>query len=82
MSPSKREKRAFVALTELPTDEALYKALTEEKIFKKVKLLYARLLRERERGRREQGIKYYTDGVADWWLVHEVINETTKGEKK
>ena len=81
MCPSEPERVAFVALTRLPTDQLLYTALTEWNMFEKVKMLYARLLRERNRARKDQGIKYHTDAVADWWFVRKAEKKAKKGKK-
>lgn len=48
----------------------MYTALTEDKVLGKVKEMYARLLRERDRARKEQGIKHYREHVHDWWVTH------------
>ena len=70
MHPSKEEQQAFIALTKLPTDKEMYTALTEDKVLGRVKVMYARLLRERARARRKQGIKHYRDYVGDWWVPY------------
>ena len=80
MYPSKQERQAFIALTKLPTDKEMYTALTEDKVLGKVKEMYARLMRERDRARREQGINHYRDHVGDWWVTHKA--EMTTMEPK
>ena len=82
MFPSTPEKHAFFALSKLPTDQALYEALTEEKVSQKVKMLYARYFRQRDKVRREQGSTYYTVAVADWWVLPEANKKMTKADKR
>ena len=78
---SEREQQAFVALTKLPTDQLLYEALTEWRMFENVKMLYARLLKERDKARKDQGIKYHTDAVKDWWVVQKIGKKAKKGSE-